>query len=208
VVEERLARGEASRALFAVCHSFELAVLHYGVAQMTPRPERKFGVMPVYTTEAGGRAPLLASFGDRLFAWEHRSWQATGLDASRLASLGGELWAVETRDPARYKGDGLLAFRFAPGVEGTQFHPEADRAGAIAWIERPEQARAVVEAFGEVTYRRMRKTLDDPARLARTWALLIPGWLARSFNALAPVRGWRPVPPPVHDVAAFTTASG
>ena len=206
IVDGRLAHGAATPGLLVVCHSFELAVLHFGVAQMTPRPERKFGVMPVYMTEPGARGPLLAPFGDRLFAWEHRSWQAVGLDAGRLAALGGELWAVETREVAKYKGDGLLAFRFAPGVEGTQFHPEADRAGAVAWIERPEMAQAVVEAFGDVTYRRMLKTLDDPMRLARTWALLIPGWLARSFNALAPARGWNPVPAPTHDPAAFSAA--
>lgn len=64
-------------------------------------------------------------------------------------------------------------------------------------------AAAVIEAFGEVTYRRMLKTLDDPQRLARTYALLIPGWLVRSFNALAPARGWNPLPEPHHDAAAF-----
>jgi hypothetical protein len=50
----------------------------------------------------------------------------------------------------------------------------------------------------------MLKTLDDPQRLARTYALLIPGWLARSFNALAPARGWNPVPAPEHDPATFS----
>ena len=63
-------------------------------------------------------------------------------------------------------------------------------------------AAKVVEAYGELTYRRMLTTLDDPMRLARTFALLIPGWLARRFNALAPSRGWNPVEPPVWDEAA------
>jgi GMP synthase-like glutamine amidotransferase len=201
LVDESIRRGEASRALLVVCHSFEIAVLHFGIAQMAPRASRKFGVMPVYPTELGTRSALFSCFGDRLFAWEHRSWQAVDLDESRLGALGGELWARESRDGFT-KGEGLLAFRFAPGIEGTQFHPEADRAGAVAWIARPEQAAAVIEAFGELTYRRMLKTLDDPDRLARTFALMIPGWLVRGFNALAPVRGWKPLDEPAFDPAA------
>jgi hypothetical protein len=203
VVDDSLRQGDVGRSALLVCHSFEIAVIHFAVATMAPRAQRKFGVMPIYMTVAGMRSPLLEPFGDRLFAWEHRSWQAIGLDERRLADLGGALLATESRDEAKSKGEGLLAFRFASGVEGTQFHPEADRAGAVAWIERPEQAQAVIDAFGELTYRRMLKTLDNPDRLARTFALLIPGWLARRFNALAPARGWAPIPPPVHDAAAF-----
>lgn len=208
IVDGATRRGDAGPSALLVCHSFELAVIHFGVATMAPRAQRKFGVMPIYMTPDGMQSQLLAPFGDRLFAWEHRSWQAIGLEEKRLAELGGALLATESRDEAKSKGEGLLAFRFATGIQGTQFHPEADRAGAVAWIERPEQAQAVIDAFGELTYRRMLKTLDNPDRLARTFALLIPGWLARRFNALAPHRGWSPVPPPVHDAAAFLGKAG
>lgn len=209
LVEEDLHRdcaGDAmGRGALLLCHSFELAVLHFGVAQMVPRPTRKFGVMPVYPTEEGQRSPLLARFGDRLFVWEHRNWQAVALDEPRLHALGGELWARESRD-GRSKGEGLMAFRFAPLIEGVQFHPEADRHGALSWLLRPEQAAAAHAAYGEEMYRRMLRTLDDPERLARTFALLIPGWLVRRFNALAPARGWRPLPPPVYDAEAARQA--
>jgi GMP synthase-like glutamine amidotransferase len=211
LVRESTGNGHAARrAMFVVCHSYELMVQHLGVARMEPRPARKFGVMPVYMTEAGMASPLLAAFGDRLFAFEHRSWQAVGLDDARLAELRGELWARESRDGVT-KGEGLLSFRFAPNIEGTLFHPEADRAGALAWIARPDQAQAVIATYGELTYVRMLKTLDDPTRLARTYALLIPGWLSRWFNALAPERGWSPVTPPRYDEStreAFGRAPG
>jgi homoserine O-succinyltransferase/O-acetyltransferase len=201
VVEDNLRGGKTARGLFVVCHSFELAIEHFKFAKMEPRPTRKFGVQPAYMTEEGMRSPLLAPFGDRLFAWEHRYWQAVGLDTKRLGELGGELWARESRDGVS-KGEGHLAFRFAHGIEGTLFHPEADRAGAMSWIVKPEQAEKVVEAYGDLTYRRMLKTLDDPMRLARTFALLIPGWLTRRFNLLAPHRGWNPAPEPLWDEAA------
>ncbi|MFN7971800.1 MAG: hypothetical protein U0166_05560 [Acidobacteriota bacterium] len=195
---EGLAHPEGARSLFAVCHSFELCVMHFQVARMTQRPTRKFGVMPVYMTDEGLASPLLSVFGDRLFAFEHRSWQAVDLDTTKLAALRGKLWARESRD-GHSKGEGLLSFLFAPNIEGTLFHPEADRAGALAWIARPDQAAAVIEAYGELTYLRMLKTLDDPTRLARTYALLLPGWLTRRFNALAPARGWTGVAAPAYD---------
>jgi GMP synthase-like glutamine amidotransferase len=195
IVNEQLRRGDCSRAVLVICHSFEIAIEHFGFAAMAARPERKFGLMPVYPTEAGQRAPLLAPFGDRFFAWEHREWQAVGLDTGKLERLGGELWARESRDGVS-KGEGLLAFRFAPGIEGTQFHPEADKAGALAWILRPEQTKACIAAYGELTYQRMLRSLEDPARLQRTFELLIPGWLVRRYNALAPERGWREVAAP------------
>lgn len=197
IVEDRLQRGVAAKGLLAVCYSFEICILHFKFAEMTPRP-RKFGIMPVYPTELGQRRDLLGAFGDRFFAWEHRNWQAVNLDERKLASLGGELYARESRDGVS-KGPCLCAFRFAHGIEGTIFHPEADRPGVLNWIDRPEQQQAVIEAYGELVYHRMRKTIDDPMRLARTYALLIPGWMARTFNAMADDRGWKPVPVPSYD---------
>ncbi len=199
--------GEASRGLFAVCFSFELSMVHFGIAKMEPRPTRKFGVMPVYMTEAGMKSDLFEPFGDRLFAWEHRSWQAVDLDARKLESLGGACWARESRDGVS-KGESLLAFKIGQSIKTTLFHPEADRPGALAWIASPDQAQAVIEAYGETTYLRMLRTLDDPMRLARTRALTIPGWLARRWNAMAPLHGWREVPAPVYDETAVLREFG
>jgi GMP synthase-like glutamine amidotransferase len=201
IVDANTARDDAPAA-FCICYSFEMAVRHFGIAEVAPRTARKFGVMPVYTTDAGRGHPLLAPFGDRLFAFEHRNWEAIGLDEGKLARHGGRLLARESRDGVT-KGAGLMAFDFAPGVEGVQFHPEADRPGVVAWVERPDQAEAFKLAYGLTTYERMLKTLDDPSRLARTFAMLIPGWMHRRFNRLAKMRGWAPLGAPVQDMSSF-----
>jgi GMP synthase-like glutamine amidotransferase len=204
LVTEGLERGDAARGSFVVCFSYELVAIHLDVAIIEPRPTRKFGIMPVYMTESGMASPLLSPFGDRLFAWEHRSWQAVDLDEEKLDTLRGELWARESRDGVS-KGPCLLALRFAPNIEGTIFHPEADRAGALAWISRSDQAQEVIEAYGEITYLRMLKTLDDPMRLARTYALLVPRWLARRFNGMAQSKGWNRIDPPMYDETTMTS---
>lgn len=202
VVDDNHRHGGRGRAALCICYSFEMAVRHFRVAEVAPRSSRKFGVMPVYTTEDGREHPLLAPFGDRLFAFEHRNWEAVGLDHSALAKHRGSLLARESRDGVS-KGQALMAFDFAPGVEGVQFHPEADRPGVMAWVARPDQAEAFKLAYGITTYERMLKTLDNPQRLARTFALLIPGWMTRRFNLLAERRGWRPLPPPEQDMRTF-----
>jgi GMP synthase-like glutamine amidotransferase len=204
MVDEVGRPDEHQKSLFGVCYTFELLVRHYKVCEVAMRDSRKFGVMPAYTTSFGQKHPLLSPFKDRLFAFEHRNWEAVGLDEARLRALGGGVLAQESRD-GHSKGRAILGFEIAPGIETVQFHPEADRAGVMSWIARPEQAAAFRATYGEDTYQAMLRTLDDPNRLARTYALVIPGFLQRRFNALAAHRGYQPLPPPSSDdvMAAF-----
>ena len=205
IVDENLQHGSGrpSRGLFGVCYTFELLVGHFGVASMQERARRRFGVMPVYTTSEGMNHALTGVFGERLFAFEQRSWEAVSLDERKLRELGGKLLAQESRD-GKTKGQGLVAFDFAPGVLGTIFHPEADKPGVLAWLSKRDQAQAFIEAYGAVTYERMLSTLDNPARLAKTFTQLIPGWLVRRFNAIAADRGWRALDIPGVDLELFS----
>lgn len=201
VVDSAIRGGERQSALFAICYSFEMVVRHFKLAAVVPRGERKFGVMPIYTTPEGQTHPLLRPFGDRLFAFEHRNWEAVDLDESKLESLGGSLLARESRDGLS-KGRAILGLDVTAGVEAVQFHPEADRPGVMNWVSRPEQAAAFKAAYGELTYQAMLRTLDDPRRLARTYALVIPGWMSRRFNMLAQFRGYNELPPLSENLAA------
>lgn len=197
----------ASPKLLVVCHSFELAVLHFKVCEMRRRPTLKFGVMPAYLTERGQTSDFLRPFGYRLFTWEHRNWEAVNLDAARLAEIGGEITAMESHAKGVVNtGEAILGIRFGAGIEGTQFHPEADKPGVLAWIEKPEHALAVEGQYGRVLYDRMIKSLGNPERLARTFALCIPGWLTYRFNALAAVRGYKSIAAPELDMQEFDVA--
>lgn len=207
VVEDTLSRGDNARSLFGVCYSFEMIVRHFKVATMALRATRKFGVMPIYTTREGREHPLLEVFGDRLFAFEHRNWEAIDLDEAQLKKIGGSLLARESREGQDDKGVAVLGLLAAPGVETVQFHPEADRMGVVSWVRKPDQAAAFRMAYGDETYERMLKTLDDPNRIARTFSMLIPGWLTRKFNGMAAERGWNRCDPPSQDLTAFGSES-
>ncbi|MBI5495077.1 MAG: hypothetical protein HY904_08610 [Deltaproteobacteria bacterium] len=206
VLEDNLKASGPGRAasMLNVCHSFEIVSHHLGVGTLQPRDKRKFGIMPQYPTAEGQQGYLLRAFGDRLFAFEHRSWEVVDLNERRLRELRGSLWARESRDGLS-KGRGLTSFHYGPGVDGTIFHPEADRAGAVAWINKPEMASAFKDAYGEETYEQMIDTLNDPTRVARTFSLFVPGYLTERFNELAKVRGWRTLSAPQQDLAEFNT---
>lgn len=204
--------ANATRPLHApkvllICHSFEIGVLHFGLARMEQRPTKKFGLMPAYMTPEGEATDFLRPFGYRLFSWEHRDWEAVGLDEERLRELGGAVLATETHHTHEvHKGDALLALRFANGMDGTQFHPEADKPGVMAWVDKPESQEALRKAYGSALFERMVKSVTNRDRLAKTFALLIPGWLTYRFNELAPDRGWTPLAPPVMGMLDFDVA--
>lgn len=194
---------ESPKAML-VCHSFELGVIHFKVGTMQKRSSLKFGLMPAYTTRLGRDTDFMRPYGERLFTWEHRNWEAVDIDAERLKKIGGALLATESREgQAPDKGRAALSMKFSHGVWGTQFHPEADKSGVMAWIEKPEHKVAVTDAYGQLLYDRMVKSLSNPERLAKTFALFIPGWLTYRFNELARARGWTPMPPPEPDLALF-----
>ncbi len=207
VTEANLKDRFTSPKALLICHSFELGVLHYGVAQMARRETKKFGLMPAYMTADGEATDYLRPFGYRLFSWEHRDWQAVDLDSQRLADIGGAVLATETHEShGAHKGDAALAIRFTAGVDGTQFHPEADKPGVMAWVEKPESQNALRLAYGDALLDRMVKSLGNPDRLAKTFALLVPGWLTYRFNELAGGRGWNELGPPMMGMQDFDVA--
>lgn len=188
---------EDAPGLMPICYSFELVVMHFRVARLVLRPEKKFGVQPQYTTAAGRNHPLLAMFKDRIFAFEHRSWDALDPDAKTLAALSGAVLAAESRPDVHDKGESITSVHIGPGIESTLFHPEADRAGIHAWIDKPEQEAAFKEAYGNLTHERMMRTIAHPERIDRAHKEVIPGFLRRHVNRLATVRGWSPIPEPL-----------
>lgn len=202
----RATNGHGPKVLL-VCHSFQIGVLHFGVATLQQRPSKKFGVMPAYVTAAGQAVDYYKPFGYRLFTWEHRNWECVGANEARLAELGGQVLAHESHKKAVVnQGDAIVGIQFSRGIDGVQFHPEADKPGVLAWIEKPEHAATVEDAYGSALYAKMVKTLGDPTRLARTFALFIPGWLTYRFNELAKERGYKPIDVPAQTMQDFDVA--
>jgi len=94
VVNMNARDGACAPKLFVVCHSFEIAVIHFAVAEMRQRTTKKFGVMPAYVTDAGQAADFLRPFGYRLFSWEHRDWEAVEPDLGAFQRSAAPSWRM------------------------------------------------------------------------------------------------------------------
>ena len=198
-------RPDAPPAAFLVCHSYEIAVQHFALRPHAPsgRPQvRDLPGLPHRPRDA--RQAFLAPFDDRLFIWEHRHWQAVEMDAQRVAEQGGALLATESRPGESRQGRraARLPVRPRPGRHPV---PPRGRPGRRPGLDRPP--RACLGASGRLRALPLRPDDADPrptpTRLARTFALLIPGWLTDRFNRLAAARGLHPIPPPVQSMEEF-----
>ena len=70
--------------------------------------------------------------------------------------------------------------------------------------ERPAERRAQSDpGRGDLV---LRLDSANPERLAKTFALVIPGWLTYRFNELAPSRDWKPLTPPSQAMTEFDVA--
>ena len=82
------------------------------------------------------------------------------MDAHRVTELGGTLLARESRAGTRQGPRAPRRSGSATGMEGTIFHPEADRAGVLRLDRRPEHSSARHrDVRASSIYERMMRTL-------------------------------------------------
>ena len=58
-----------------ICHSFQLAVRYFGVANVTKRRSTAFGVFPVHLLIAGKKEPVFKGLADPFYAVDSRDYQ-------------------------------------------------------------------------------------------------------------------------------------
>jgi GMP synthase-like glutamine amidotransferase len=176
--------GTPPKPAFFVCHSFQMLVRHFRLAEVTERRSESFGVFPVYPTPVGRRDPLFAGLGDPFYAADFRRWQVVHPDATRLRALGATILAVEKVRPHVPLARALMALRLGPHMVGTQFHPEADPAGMAVHVRQEKRRRQIIGKIGPAKYRRLLHRLDAPDYLRPTFARVIPTFLRRALDAV------------------------
>jgi hypothetical protein len=87
-----------------------------------------------------------------------------------------------------------MAADLAPGITGVQFHPEAEPEGIAGLLDA--HLPTFVAVNGEAAVAEARRLLGSPSGPARVHATLLPTWLDRRFDALAPHFDWNPLAPP------------
>lgn len=177
--------GEGTKKYcFFICHSFQMACHHFGFGKIVRRHEKSFGTFPVYKTAAGEKEWLFRELGNPFWVADFREYMVVDPNPARLAEVGAELLLIEReRDRPELKR-AMMAVRFSDEMIGTQFHPEADPVGMRSYFSEEERIMAVLDEFGEERYFSMVEDLKDPAKIDRTYSIVLPLFLNKSIQLL------------------------
>ena len=172
--------------VFFICHSFQMMVRFFGLAEVVERHSKSFGIFPVHKTDAGNADPLLQGLADPFYGSDFRNWQAIQPNHRQLRRLGAKILCIEKIRPHVPFERAIMAIRVSREMVGTQFHPEADPA-SIRWhLFHPAKKDHIIERWGMTKYRQMLRLAADADAVARTQRIIIPGFLDAAFSALRP----------------------
>jgi homoserine O-succinyltransferase len=170
--------------LFFICHSFQLAIQHFGFGIITKRKSTSFGVMPVHFTGEGASETVFNGLEDPFWAVDSRDYQFIEPDAEAMIDFGAKIVAIEKKRPHIPLERAVMAIRFTDEVFGTQFHPEADAEGMRRYFLQADKKKAVIDEHGEEKFDEMIEHLEDPDKIMLTESVMIPTFLKNATNAI------------------------
>ena len=167
-----------------ICHSFQMACLHFGLATVTKRNDTSFGVMTIHKTKEGLVDPLFEGLADPFYAIDSRDYQVVQPKLSIFAKKGAKIISLEKiRDHIQYER-AIMAVRFTDYFVGTQFHPEADPISFVSHLRNKEAKEKIRAMKGKRKFRNMLEDLLDVDKIYRTNETLIPNFLRIAINDL------------------------
>ncbi|WP_223607663.1 type 1 glutamine amidotransferase [Chryseobacterium sp. OSA05B] len=169
--------NEDKKYLFLICHSFQLASIHWKLGNICKRKSYSFGVMPVHKTEDGEQEFLFKNLQDPFYAVDSRAYQFIEPDMNRFGELGMKIMAIEKSRPHINLERAVMAVRFSDEIFGTQFHPEADPKGMIENLKDEKNKTAMIENFGMEKYLETVDRIDDEDKIILTRSQILPRFL-------------------------------
>jgi GMP synthase-like glutamine amidotransferase len=163
--------------LFLICHSFQLASIHWKLGTINKRKSYSFGVMPVHKTEEGEQEFLFKNLHDPFYAVDSRAFQFIEPDYKRFEELGMKITAIEKFRPHIDLERAIMAVRFSEEIFGTQFHPEANPEGMMENLKDEKNKEAMIENFGMEKYLETIDRIDDEDKIILTQAQILPRFL-------------------------------
>jgi len=170
--------------LFLICHSFQLACLHWDLAKVTKRRSTSFGVFPIHKTLSGELEPLFEGLNNPFYAVDSRDYQVIGPQEWKLETLEGKVLCREKIRPQVSLERAVMAIRFSTEIFGVQFHPEADSEGMLRYFQREDKRQQVIKVIGKIRYRDLLEHLDDDDKIMKTNHTIIPRFLQLAWDAI------------------------
>lgn len=174
--------NDIKKHMLLICHSFQMACQHFGLAEITKRNGTSFGVMTVHKTKDGMRDALLDGLDDPFYAVDSRDYQVVQPNLNVFEEKGAKIISLEKiRDYVQYER-AIMAVRFSEYMVGTQFHPEADPLSFIANLKKAETREKIINMKGRKKFRNMLEDLLDEEKIYKTNETLIPNFLRTAIN--------------------------
>ncbi len=170
--------------VFFICHSFQMACLHFKMADITARKSMSFGTFPVYLTHEGCEEKIFESLANPFYIADFRHFQVVQPDEAVFKSMKAKILAKEKPRPHVALERALMAIRFSKEIIGTQFHPEADGDGMLVWFQQEDKKQQVIAEHGEERYATMIADLSDQSKIEYTQRVILPTFLRTAVEAL------------------------
>lgn len=176
--------SKLKKYLFLICHSFQIAVIHWELALVNKRKSYSFGVMPVHKTELGKKEFLFKNLPDPLFAVDSRSFQCIQPSQVVFKEMGAKILALEKIRPMVDLERAVMAIRFSKEIFGTQFHPEANASGLLASMKNKDYRDSLIQNFGIEKFLQTLDRIDDEDKIILTQAQILPRFLKQSCRKI------------------------
>lgn len=179
---------ESKKYVFFICHSFQLACIHFKIGEIKERKTISFGTYPCNKTASGNDEKYLNKLGNPFWIADFRNWQVINADEKHLHSQGFEIMAIEKERLHVDLPRAVMAVRFSEEMFGTQFHPEADADGMLTYFNEPERRAQVVNHHGEARYNQMIFDLTDNSKINLTHKVILPAFINDAIENLSEMK--------------------
>jgi homoserine O-succinyltransferase len=181
--------NKRKKYMMFICHSFQLAVKHFGLAEVNKRKSTSFGVMKIHKTEEGMEDPLFRGLDNPFWAIDSRDYQVIKPSKKKFKDMGAKVIALEKiRNHLEYER-ALMGIRFSDEMVGTQFHPEADPVGFLSHLKKADVREEIIALKGKASYLMMLENVVEEHTIYKTNETLIPNFLKRSIRKIREQEG-------------------
>jgi GMP synthase-like glutamine amidotransferase len=174
----------AKKYVFFICHSFQMAVNFFKVAEVTERQSMSFGTFPIHLTTEGKKEPVFQGLNNPFWAADFRSYQVVQPNYQRFEELGAQILSIEKIRPHVPLERAIMAIRFSPELIAVQFHPEADPEGMLEHFAHPSRKEAIIMEHSAEKYHQMMGDMRHPNRIMHTHNRILPQFIEQSIEAL------------------------
>jgi GMP synthase-like glutamine amidotransferase len=177
-VYEHNKNNDAKKYLFLICHSFQLASIHWDLGNICKRKSYSFGVQPIHKTEEGEEEFLFKNLPNPFYAVDSRAYQFIEPNLDRFEELQMKMVAIEKSRPHIDLERAIMAVRFSDEIFGTQFHPEANPDGMLENLKDEKNKEAMIENYGMEKYLETVDRINDEDKIVLTQSQILPRFLS------------------------------